>query len=95
MNDEMKVYQEIMDDICNRTNGEYEKMSYTDKLMTISIMKIIKEQMDRYMKEQYPIVCAWSAIPIESIILNETEPDFTRFRNNGENNFYKLMGGRL
>lgn len=93
--DKMQVYQDIMEDIVNRTGGEYERMSYSDKVITISIMKEIKENMDRYMREQYPAVKAWASLEISDIALNETEPDLTRFRSDEENNFYKLMGGIL
>lgn len=92
----MEVYSKIMDDIVSKTNGEYENMSYSQKVITIMIMKEIKQQMDRYYKEQYPAVCAWSAIPIESIALNEVTPDLTRFRdNNFQEQFEKLMRGNI
>lgn len=89
----MQVYQIIMDDIVTRTNGEYEKMTYTEKVMVITIMKEIKEQLDRYMREQYPAICAWSAIPIDSLSLSEKEPDLSRFKEgNFVEQFNKLMG---
>lgn len=91
----MEVYQSIMNDIVSRTGGNYEDMSYLDKVMTITIMKEIKQQMDRFMREQYPAVKAWASLDISDIALNETEPDLSRFRSEEENNFYKLMGGRF
>lgn len=92
----IEVYSKIMDDIVTRTNGEYEKMSYAEKVMTITIMKEIKAQLDRFMREQYPAVCAWSAIPIESVILETTEPQLDRFREGSfQEQFEKLMRGNL
>ena len=75
-NEKVKIYNEIMEDIVDRTNGEWDKMGYTDKVITVSIMKELKNEMDRYLKEEYPIVKMWSSLSIEDIRLSCTEPDF-------------------
>ncbi|WP_313757167.1 hypothetical protein [Tissierella sp.] len=94
--DNMQVYQDIMNDIVSRTGGNYEDMSYLDKVMTITIMKEIKQQMDRFMCEKYPAVKAWASLDISDIALNETEPDLTRFKEDSfQEQFEKLMRGNL
>lgn len=93
--EKLQVYQDIIDDIVSRTGGNYINMNYTDKLMTITIMKEIKAEMDRYYKEQYPVVKMWASLNIDDIMMSETEPDLTKIRSEEEENFYKLMGGRL
>ena len=83
-NEKVKIYNEIMEDIVDRTNGEWDKMGYTDKVMTVSIMKELKAEMDRYLKEQYPIVKMWASLSLEDIRISETEPDFSSFEDNIE-----------
>ena len=80
--DKMDVYANIISDIVNRTNGEWDRMSYLDKIMTVTIMKQVKKEVDRYMTEQYPILKMWASLNVDDIVLQETEPDLTRFRDN-------------
>lgn len=91
MNNEVKVYQDIMNSIIARTQGRWELMNYSDKVLTITIMRIIKEQMDDYFLNVFPTVCAWANLDIKDIQLNETEPDLSQFREQ-ESLFNKLMG---
>lgn len=83
----MDMYSKIMDDICDRTNGEWERMSYSDKLMSITIMKQVKKEVDRYMAEQYPAIKMWASLDISDIQLQEKEPDLNRLHN--EDSLYK------
>lgn len=82
-----EAYQKIVNDIIDRTNGSYDLMSFEDKIKMVTIMKDIKEYIDNYLVEQYPIVCAWAGLNMTDIVLQETQPrlDFTR-------EFNKLMG---
>lgn len=92
MFESMEVYGQIMDDVVARTNGDFSKMSYSDKLVTISIMKQVKEQVDKYMRESYPVVKAWASLDVKDITLREQEPDIRRFREDSFNEqFDKLM----
>lgn len=92
----MEVYSKIMDDIVSRTNGEYSQMNFSEKVMTITIMKQIKLEMDRYMREQYPVVKAWASLNVSDIILQEQEPDLTRWKDgNFQEQFEKLMRGNV
>lgn len=91
--DKMDVFSKIMDDIISRTNGEFSQMHFSDKLMTISIMKEIKEQVDNYMREKYPVVKAWASLDIKDLQLKEQEPDLSRFEDNSFNEqFTRMMG---
>lgn len=76
------TYNDIMNDIVSRTGGEWDRMSYSDKVMCVSIMKDIKIEMDKYLREQYPIVKMWAALDIDDIRLSCTEPDFSSFEDN-------------
>ena len=82
MDNKMDMYSNIMDDICNRTNGEWDRMSYLDKVMTVTVLKEVKQDVDRYMTEQYPILKMWASLNVDDIVLQETEPDLSRFRDN-------------
>lgn len=93
MFENMEVYGQIMDDVVARTNGDFSRMSFSDKLVTISIMKQVKEQVDKYMRESYPVVKAWASLDVKDITLKEQQPDLSRFKDDSFNEqFNKLMG---
>ncbi len=84
------IYSEIVNDIVNRTDGKFENMNYQEKIVITQVMKKIKEEVDKYMAEQYPIIKMWASLDITDIRLNETEPDFIRFNRFDRLNIFNM-----
>ena len=79
--------QKILDNIIERTGGDWELMNATDRIMTIKIMKMYKQQIDKYMAQEYYKIKMWSSLSVDDVIMSETEPDLTMF----SEEFNKLM----
>lgn len=93
MFENVQVYQDILEEITKETDGDWGRMSYSQKLMVINIMKEYKKDIDNYMRNEYYKIKMYASLNYKDIQLEEREPDLTRFRSDEENNFYRLMGG--
>lgn len=81
MFENMQVYQDILDEIVNETSGDWERMSYSQKLMVINIMKEYKKNIDNYMRNEYYKIKMYASLDTRDIQLEEREPDLSRFGN--------------
>lgn len=79
-------WQNVLDDIHNRTSGDFERMTYSDKILMVSIMKEYKKIVDKFMAKEYPKLKIWAALDEKDIQLQETEPDWNVFREDYNNN---------
>lgn len=92
-NDEkMDVFTDVIDEIVARTGGEYDNMSLSDKFKVATVAKKMKEIMDRYYVEQYPIICSWANLDMASLILEEQEPILPSFYDKDYNEINKIIG---
>ncbi|MSU01389.1 hypothetical protein [Tissierella pigra] len=89
-----ELYQAILDDITDRTNGEWDRMSATERLAVVMIMKEFKKSIDRYMQQEYYKIKMWASLDVDDILLDVKEPDLTRWKDNSfQEQFEKLMRG--
>lgn len=74
------MHEEILDDLQRRTNFDYDKMSYEDKLEMSIICKDILKMLDDYYISQYQIIKSWANIDLNKAKIQEKQCDFKRIR---------------
>jgi len=72
--DKVEIYWEILESIEKRTGGNWDDMTYVDKVVTAMIAKDIISDVDKFLAEQYNTLKKWAELSIEDIRLSETEP---------------------
>ena len=78
--------QNVLDDIYNRSGGDFDRMTYSDKVLMVSIMREYKKIVDQFLEEEYPKLKMWASLDEKDIQLQETEPDWNVFREDYNNN---------
>lgn len=76
-------YSHVLDDLWERTEFEWAKMSYEDKIMMITVMRSLKEDLDNYIENYYPYIKTWANLDIKIVQLNEVEPDIIKLQKMG------------
>lgn len=86
--------QRILKDIMDRSeNGTWEKMTHTDRVNVVMIMREYKKELDNFYRNEYYKVKLFSEIDINDLILESEEPDLSMFyKDNVNYQFDKLMG---
>lgn len=79
--DKNKVYFEILEDISRRSGGEWDNMSFSDRVMTATIARDMLNDIDKFLAEQYHALKMWASLSIEDIRLSCTEPDLNWYNN--------------
>ncbi|MEY8417075.1 hypothetical protein AAK964_12295 [Tissierella praeacuta] len=63
-----QVYLQIMQEIIEKTQGNYEKMIPSERIMMITIMKELKRDLDLYYKRNYAVIKSWAELSILDVL---------------------------
>jgi hypothetical protein len=94
-----EALQAILDDINYRCEGDFNKLSISDKMVMKSLMQKIKADLVKWLDENLSIIEFWEGYSVEDDILKCKEPDLLKLRgfmegSMGEFNINRI-GGRL
>lgn len=78
--DKYEMYSEILKDINTRTNGEYERLSLSDKVMIKNILGCLRDDIVDYLSQNWQTIEDWYNLDIEKEIERCKEPDFDKLR---------------
>lgn len=84
--DKQQLYENLLTDIWNRTQGDATTMTLTDRMTYHIIMKDLKESMLSFWTDNYKAILYWADYPIEEDIKLFSQPDM--------NQLNKLMTNR-
>ncbi|MGF7057209.1 hypothetical protein [Brassicibacter mesophilus] len=68
----------VLDDLWERTQFEWDRMSIDDKMTMRTLMQVLKGDIDEYVMPYYDTISEWANLDINSIILSETSCDYKK-----------------
>lgn len=68
LNRDYKYINKALDEILNRTGGEWSDMSIKDRLTVNSIMKVLKSDFEKQFSENYPKMAELADMDMEEIL---------------------------
>lgn len=85
MNVDLRLYDEAVKDIFERTGGDIEKMTITDLITLKQIAIITIDYVNDIMENYYDTLMQWVMFDIDEYILTRKEPDY-----NALNSLFKI-----
>lgn len=74
----IEACSKIIREIISETNGDFENMTYSQKLTIIRIMREYKKQIDKFMINDYYQIKMWANLDLDEVKLAETKCDYTK-----------------
>jgi hypothetical protein len=76
MNVDLRLYDEAVKDIFERTGGDIEKMTITDLITLKQIAIITIDYVNDILENYYDTLMQWVMFDIDEYILTKKEPDY-------------------
>ncbi|SFQ23176.1 hypothetical protein [Caldicoprobacter faecalis] len=76
MSVDLRLYDEAVKDIFERTGGDIDKMTITDLVTLKQIALITLEYVNNILENQYDVLLAWANFDIDEYILRRKEADY-------------------
>ncbi|MCK9471765.1 MAG: hypothetical protein M0Q88_08445 [Bacilli bacterium] len=91
--EQLNGYIDVFNSIVEKSGGNFDRMSYTEKVMVIMIVKEYKKELDKFLESNYKIIENWASLDVRDIALNEKYADLSMLEGSKfEREFNKMMG---